>query len=81
MTRLSGDEIRFGRVWSGFDYDLQVWIVDGTIQRCGHPATIRLQGRSYCNAYRLAGKKILEVPDAQRREDAEHSPALTKHDG
>ena len=41
MTRLSGDEIRFGRVWNGFDYELQVWVVNGIIQRCGHPDTMR----------------------------------------
>src|SRR5713226_7686913 len=41
LTRLSGDEIRFGRVWNGFDYELQVWVADGIIQRCGHPDTMR----------------------------------------
>jgi hypothetical protein len=25
MIWLGGDEIRFGRVWNGFDYELQVW--------------------------------------------------------
>lgn len=68
MTRLSGDEIRGGRVWNGFDYELQVWVVDGTLQRCGHPETMRLQDRSCCNAYRLAGRNILDVPNAQRRD-------------
>ena len=81
MTRLSGDQIRFGRVWNGFDYDLQVWVVDGIIQLCGHPHTMRSPERSCCNAYRLAGQNILGVPDAQIRENGEHSPALTKHDG
>jgi len=81
MTRLSGDQIRFGRVWNGFDYDLQVWVVDGIIQPCGHPDTMRSPERPCCNAYRLAEQKILEVPDAQIREDTRHSPALTKHDG
>jgi hypothetical protein len=68
MSRLSGDEIRNGRVWNGFDYELQVWGVNGIIQHCGHPDTMRLRDRSCCNAYRLAGRSILDVPNAQRRE-------------
>jgi hypothetical protein len=39
MTRLSKHEIRNGRVWNGFDYELQVWVVNGNIQHCGHPDT------------------------------------------
>jgi hypothetical protein len=66
MSRLSGDEIRDGRVWNGFDYELQVWVVNGIIQHCGHPDRMRLQDRSCCNAYRLAGRSILDVPNAQR---------------
>ena len=68
MTRLSGDEIRCGRVWNGFDYDLQVWVVDGIIQPCGHPDTMRSPKHSCCNAYRLAGQNILNVPNAQRKD-------------
>ncbi len=68
MTRLSGDEIRNGRVWNGFDYELQVWVVDGIIKPCGHPDEMRFKGKSCCNAYRLAGQNILDVPIAQRRD-------------
>ena len=68
MTRLSGDEIRHGRVWNGFDYKLQVWVVDGIIQNCGHPATMCFQDRPCCNAYRLAGQKILDIPNAQKKD-------------
>jgi hypothetical protein len=67
MTRLSGDEIRFGRVWNGFDYELQVWVANGIIQRCGHPKIMRSDGRPCCYAYRLAGQSILDVPNAQSR--------------
>jgi len=67
MTRLSGDQIRGGRVWNGFDYELQVWVANGIIQCCGHPASMRLQGRSWCNAYRLPGQNILDVSNAHRR--------------
>ena len=68
MTRLSGDEIRHGRVWNGFDYELQVWVVNGIIQHCGHPDTMRSPNNFCCNAYRLAGRSIVDVPNAQRRD-------------
>jgi hypothetical protein len=67
VTRLSGDEIRFGCVWNGFDYELQVWVANGIIQGCGHAQTMRSNGKPCCNAYRLAGQRILEVPNAQVR--------------
>lgn len=40
-----------------FDYDLQVWIVDGIIQRCSHPSTMR-QHHTCCNANVLYGRTI-----------------------
>jgi len=73
MTRLSGDEIRHGRVWTGFDYDLQVWVVGGVIQRCGHPETMRLGGKPCCNAYRLAGQRIV---DFSRNSDTKNARNL-----
>ena len=81
MTRLSGDEIGFGRVWNGFDYELQVWVANGIIQRCGHPETMRLQGRFCCNAYRLAGRSILDLPNAQRRDGRDDPKLLTESHG
>jgi hypothetical protein len=68
MSRLSGDEIRHGRVWNGFDYELQVWVVNGIIQCCGHPDAMRSPKHSCCNAYRLAGQNILDVPNEQKRD-------------
>ena len=78
MTRRSGDEIRGGRVWNGFDYELQLWVVDGIIQRCGHLDTMRLPEKSCCNAYRLAGQSILDVPDAQRRNGVDDAHSVNK---
>jgi hypothetical protein len=68
MTRLSGDEIRYGRVWNGFDYEQQVWVGNGIIQHCGHPDTMRSPKNFCCTAYRLAGRSIVDVPNAQRRD-------------
>jgi len=77
MTRMSRNLNRHGRVWSGFDYDLQVWIVGGVVQKCVHPATMRLGGKPCCNAYRLAGQKILDLPNTNRR-DTRHLNLVKK---
>jgi hypothetical protein len=66
VTRLSGDELRNGFVWNGFDYALQVWVVDGVVQRCGHPPAMARRGPC-CAAFVLAGRRIDETPGAQRR--------------
>ena len=66
MTRLSGDELRDGSVWNGFDYALQVWVLDGVVQRCGHPMAMR-RGGPCCPAFRLAGRRIETIPGAQCR--------------
>jgi len=65
MTRMSSDELRRGRVFNGFDYRAQLWVVDGVVQRCGHPPSMRPGGEPCCNAYRYAGQPIAEVPDAE----------------
>jgi hypothetical protein len=40
VTRLSGDDLRDGYVWNGCDWALQVWVVHGIVQPCGHPAAM-----------------------------------------
>lgn len=57
MSRMSGDELSDGKVFNGFDYDLQVWVVKGVIQRCGHKEDFDCQ----CNAKIHAGKLLKEV--------------------
>ena len=76
MTRLSGDELRDGYVWNGFDYALQVWVLDGIAQRCGHPVAMRRWGPC-CPAFRLAGRRIDTIPGAQRRPPAPSGDAGT----
>ena len=66
MTRLSGDERRDGSVWNGFDDALQVWVIDGVAQSCGHPVAMRRAG-ACCPAFRLAGRRIDTMPGPQRR--------------
>jgi len=67
MTRLSIDEIKHGRVWNGYDYSLQVWVVDGVIQDCGHPEEMKAKG--CCNTHKLTGRKILDIAEAEAREE------------
>jgi len=47
-----------------FNYSLQVWTINGIIQRCGHPDRMRTVSRSCCNAYELAGRHLsrIEIP-------------------
>ncbi len=45
----------------GFDYDLQVWVVDHIVQRCGHPEAMSSPEHYCCNARELAGQDIREL--------------------
>ena len=65
MTRVSSDEIRGGYLFNGFDYNIHVWVVDGDIRRCAHPASMRAGGVPCCNAYRYAGQPIARVSGAE----------------
>jgi hypothetical protein len=65
MTRLSSDELRLGHVFNGFDYRIQVWVVDGIVRGCGHPASMRSAGVPCCNAYLYAGQPIASVAGAE----------------
>lgn len=44
-----------GILQTGYDYDLQVWVIDYIIQNCGHPDSMR---PNCCNRDRLQGKDI-----------------------
>lgn len=63
--RKGTDELKGGVVWNGFDYFLQVWVEGGVIQDCGHPPALKAGG--CCNAHRLAGRMIEEVPGHENR--------------
>ena len=77
MTRLSGDERRDGFVWNGFDYALQVWVLDGVVERCGHPLAMARWGPC-CAAFSLAGHRIDAIPGAERRRRAPSDSAVSK---
>jgi hypothetical protein len=66
VTRVSGDEVRDGHVWNGFDYALQVWVVEGVVPPCGHPPAMS-RHTPCCAARVLAGRRIEAIPGAQPR--------------
>ena len=57
MSRQSGDEIRDGRVFNGYDYRLQVWIREDIVQAVG-------------NRPDLVGQSIYSVQGAEERSTA-----------
>lgn len=71
MTRASPDELHpaTGRIWNGFDYRLQVWVRDGIVQPCGHPARMRTSVPC-CAQDAYAGRSILEIEGAEARTDS-----------
>ena len=59
MTRATLQELdTAGLVVNGYDYALQVYVRDGIVQMCGHPARLRRDGRVCCNALRYVGWTI-----------------------
>lgn len=54
MRRSSNEEID-GRLVNGFDYDLQVWVLGGVVQDCGHPSG---GTRGCCNARMYSGRTL-----------------------
>jgi hypothetical protein len=68
VTRVSGDDVRDGHVWHGFDDALQVWVVEGVAQPCGHPPAMS-RHTACCTARVLAGRRIEAIPGAQPRNE------------
>ena len=67
MTRLSRDELAAdGSIRSGYDYSLEVWVVDGLVVECGHPESMR-EGRACCNGWEYRGMSIRSVPGHEIR--------------
>jgi hypothetical protein len=63
MTRTSSDEYRSGHVYNGYSYIAQAWVVDGIVQGCEHPESMRTAYSHCCSAHRYAGKGIAAVED------------------
>ena len=64
MSRTSSDEVISGAVWNGYDYNLQIWVIEGTVQPCSHPASM---GSNCCNQRKYAGQSIVDIPGREHR--------------
>ena len=40
MSRTSKDEYKDGRLFNGYDYENQAWVINGKYIRCGHPESM-----------------------------------------
>lgn len=58
MSRQGSDVVENGVVKNGYDYKLQVWVLDFKIQNCGHPKSMH---PGCCNADKLQGKRLVDV--------------------
>ena len=56
--RTSTDETKDGRLYNGFDYRNQAWVVDGCYVPCGHPRSMA------CGCYGSAHAGELTKPEA-----------------
>lgn len=63
MSRQSSDELAAdGTILNGYDYHVQVWVLGGVVQPCGHPESMqRDPSNPCCNAYTYAGYKISQI--------------------
>lgn len=81
MSRLSSDELAAdGSIFNGYDYNVQVWVVGGEVQACGHPETMR-DRRSCCNGWEYRGMSIRSVPGHEVRPLVTEGRTIWNSDG
>jgi len=66
MSRISRDQLKHGVVENGFDYNLQVWVIKGIVQDCGHPESMQSDGPC-CNKHLFSGQRIVDIPGHEIR--------------
>ena len=54
-----------GFIFSGYDYQLQVWVKNGQIEPCGHPLAMRTTTWC-CNQNHFAGLFVKDIPQAEK---------------
>lgn len=59
--RTCNDQYRKGQLLNGYDYQLQVWVKNGVILDCDHPAEMSNDGYYCCNAKKYHGEMITAV--------------------
>ena len=63
--RMSNDERdAAGQLVNGFDYGLQAWVINGKVQRCGHPDGMKCD----CNGRRFAGMSLRDANSLRTRD-------------
>ena len=69
MSRLSSDELAAdSTIFNGYDYHVQVWVLGGVVQPCGHPDSMQSDpSRPCCNAQVYHGYKINQVSNHEVR--------------
>ena len=71
MSRLSQDELaEDGTIRNGYDYNLQVWVVGGIVQPCGHSENMRAPrgaGRNCCPAWTHRERVVADIPGHEIR--------------
>jgi hypothetical protein len=69
VSRLSTDELAAdGTIRNGFDYNVQVWVQNGRVVDCGHPASMKSNPvYPCCPAHEFAGREITSVPEHEVR--------------
>ncbi len=62
MSRTSNDQYdTAGALVNGYDYTMQVWVVDYIIQNCEHPERMQAQCQRICTGRKLAGTDIRQA--------------------
>lgn len=59
---ISGDQVDSqGVVVNGYDYNLQVWVSDYRVRVCGHPESMREDGKLCCDAWLYQSTDIRDI--------------------
>lgn len=55
--RTTANEYKAGRLWSGYDYKVQAYVIDGKYMNCGHPSnTCDCYGRAHAGEETVVGQ-------------------------
>ena len=66
MRLSNNDYDEDGILRNGFDYDLQVWVLDYLIPDCKHPGEMKVNG-SCCSQHTLKGQDTRKLNHSYRR--------------
>ena len=68
MSRISSAELApDGPILHCYDYNIQVWVENGVVLPCAHPARMRERGEECCPQARYQGRRLRSVPGHEQR--------------